>query len=90
MWGGRLGVRPLGVGHLWKVRIPIPIRSRYPPGASWLTCDLPRYLMPSLLDIPPYGHEPLGDLEESMICMQDNMLNDLSVAVRLSLLLVEE
>jgi hypothetical protein len=46
--------------------------------------------MPSLLDIPPYGHEPLGDLEESMICMQDNMLNDLSVAVRLSLLLVEE
>jgi hypothetical protein len=46
--------------------------------------------MPALLDIPPYGHELLGDLEESMICMQDNMRNDLSVAIRLSLLLVEE
>ena len=46
--------------------------------------------MPSLLDIPPYGRELLGDLEESMICMQDNMRNDLSVAIRLSLLLVED
>jgi hypothetical protein len=46
--------------------------------------------MPGGLDIPPYGHELLGDLEESMIGMQDNMLNDLSVAIRLSLLLVEE
>ena len=46
--------------------------------------------MPPLLDIPPYGGELLGDLEESMICMQDNMNNDLSVAIRLSLLLVED